>query len=385
MSRGGTRGSGLALALVAILIMGLLSAAVYTMTKAMVKECLYQQRLGEAQAIAEAGLEDALLQLRLNPKWKTGFTDKPFAGGSYTVTVSTDIINPWVTSIGYSANIPTLKGPAGRTVIAQSLLQSGFMFAADTFTVLGNGLVDSYDSTKKKNPASFDANAQVWSNGQVVTSVGGIRIRGNVSYITPPAPAGSTVEGTITLEDSPRTVTVEDPGVYISTAVNDNNNCCTPQSAYNAVTMIVTVSTNNPVTLKPGIYYFKGMNIYDRLNVNTNFKNGQTAKVYLAGNLYVGGNKGEINVKDDLPAGFIIYGQGGKTIDLSSRRGPAKMDIESPQDTVRVNQEYYGAILGKTVTITAGNSVHADVSIISNTETQGSRWISGTWSANYRK
>jgi len=41
----------------------------------------------EVSAIAEAGLEDALSRLRTNADWRDGFQDKPFAGGTYRVTV----------------------------------------------------------------------------------------------------------------------------------------------------------------------------------------------------------------------------------------------------------------------------------------------------------
>jgi Tfp pilus assembly protein PilX len=42
----------------------------------------------EAFATAEAGLNDALSELRVNQNWNAGFTDKAFNGGSYTVDVN---------------------------------------------------------------------------------------------------------------------------------------------------------------------------------------------------------------------------------------------------------------------------------------------------------
>jgi Tfp pilus assembly protein PilX len=55
-------------------------------------------RAVEALAIAEAGLNDALAQLRADADWDAGFTDKPFSGGAYTVTVET----PQITSVAKS-------------------------------------------------------------------------------------------------------------------------------------------------------------------------------------------------------------------------------------------------------------------------------------------
>lgn len=45
-------------------------------------------RAVETMAIAEAGLNDALAQLRENQSWDAGFDAKPFTNGEYTVTVS---------------------------------------------------------------------------------------------------------------------------------------------------------------------------------------------------------------------------------------------------------------------------------------------------------
>jgi Tfp pilus assembly protein PilX len=60
----------------------------------------------EASAIAEAGLEDALSQLRLDANWDTGFEDKPFPGGAYTVVVDgSNITSVATSSKGFVAKI----------------------------------------------------------------------------------------------------------------------------------------------------------------------------------------------------------------------------------------------------------------------------------------
>jgi len=42
----------------------------------------------EAVTIAEAGLNDAFAQIRVDPNWSAGFTNKAFDSGLYTVTVT---------------------------------------------------------------------------------------------------------------------------------------------------------------------------------------------------------------------------------------------------------------------------------------------------------
>mgnify|MGYP001070363919 CR=1 FL=1 len=56
----------------------------------------------EAMAIAEAGLNDAFSELRDDSSWNTGFTDKAFNSGSYTVDVNgTTITSTGTSSTGF--------------------------------------------------------------------------------------------------------------------------------------------------------------------------------------------------------------------------------------------------------------------------------------------
>jgi len=57
----------------------------------------------KAQAIAEAGLNDAFSELRVDSSWNSGFSNKVFDDGSYTVTVSGTLPNLKITSTGTSS------------------------------------------------------------------------------------------------------------------------------------------------------------------------------------------------------------------------------------------------------------------------------------------
>jgi len=70
----------------------------------------------EALAIAEAGLNDALAQLRANAAWHAGFAAKPFVGGAYTVTMDgSQITSVGTSSQGYIARVKAdvTVAPAG--------------------------------------------------------------------------------------------------------------------------------------------------------------------------------------------------------------------------------------------------------------------------------
>jgi len=91
--------------LIAIFAISLLSAIVIGMLEMNTEELQLmsnQTHLVYAAATAEAGLNDAFAEIRNDNTWNTGFTDEPFNGGSYTVTVETSP-DHIVTSTGTSA------------------------------------------------------------------------------------------------------------------------------------------------------------------------------------------------------------------------------------------------------------------------------------------
>jgi Tfp pilus assembly protein PilX len=87
--------------LIAIFTIALLSAIVIGMLEMNTEELqLMRNQIFAAHAItvAEAGLNDALAEIRSDNTWTTGFTDKSFNGGLYTVTVAGSLPNRTVTS-----------------------------------------------------------------------------------------------------------------------------------------------------------------------------------------------------------------------------------------------------------------------------------------------
>ena len=111
------------MSLITVTVLSLLAVTIYRVTRSQVRESVYQMRLAQAHAIAEAGLEDALHMLYQNPNWRVGFKNKSFAGGRCTVTLSADN-PPWVLSTGYSQTIYSF-GPAVKTVRGRALFQLG--------------------------------------------------------------------------------------------------------------------------------------------------------------------------------------------------------------------------------------------------------------------
>ena len=109
--------------LVTIFIVALFSAVVLGMLQINTEEIqIMRNQIYAAQAltIAEAGLNDAFSELRADSSWNSGFSDKAFDDGSYTVTVSGSLPNPTVESTGTSLQGFTARVEADVTVGSSS-------------------------------------------------------------------------------------------------------------------------------------------------------------------------------------------------------------------------------------------------------------------------
>ena len=92
--------------LIAIFAIALLSAIVIGMLEMNTEELqLMRNQIFSvyAIAIAEAGLNDALAEIRSDDTWTMGFTNKPYNNGLYTVAVAGSLPNRTLTSTGTSS------------------------------------------------------------------------------------------------------------------------------------------------------------------------------------------------------------------------------------------------------------------------------------------
>ena len=109
--------------LIAVFVIALLSALVMGMAQMNTEEIqLMRNHIFAAYALAtaEAGLNDAFSEIRADPNWADGFTDKAFNGGSYTVTVTGSLPNRTITSTGISSEGFVAKVEADVTISSSS-------------------------------------------------------------------------------------------------------------------------------------------------------------------------------------------------------------------------------------------------------------------------
>jgi hypothetical protein len=104
--------------LVSVFVSALFGAMVVGMMQLNTEEMMLTGNyieLTKAAAIAEAGLNDAYYEIRLNNAWTTGFSNKSFSSGTYTVTVASSfapyplkylkLVSTGTTGAGYKARV----------------------------------------------------------------------------------------------------------------------------------------------------------------------------------------------------------------------------------------------------------------------------------------
>ncbi len=109
--------------LMTVYVIAMMSALVIGMLQMNTEEIQLMQNhvnLAGATATAEAGLNDAFYELRNDSGWTTGFTDKVFNGGTYSVTVAGTLPRLMVQSTGTSAQSFVARVEADVTVSTSS-------------------------------------------------------------------------------------------------------------------------------------------------------------------------------------------------------------------------------------------------------------------------
>ena len=81
-------GSALIMVVFVIAFLATIVMAILEMNTEEIQPMQNQGYAAEALAQAEAGLNDALYEIRNDSSWTTGFTNRSFNNGTYTVTVS---------------------------------------------------------------------------------------------------------------------------------------------------------------------------------------------------------------------------------------------------------------------------------------------------------
>jgi hypothetical protein len=392
-----SKGFGLVPTLGTLAVTGILAAAAASAMKTLLRDSVYQERLIQAQSIAESGADDALAQLSADATWRSGFR-KVCLGGSYDVTVSSGPF-PVVTSTGWSKPVAAF-GAAHRTVKLQArtlpIPQMLYAAASDqTLSIVGLSSIDSYDSQLDLNPPAFGSAGSVWSNKDLLASItatgysafpsspgigAGIvgrfgafsRLRnrmsaarsvstatvfgvlGDASYMTGGAPPQGAVKGKVSKSEQPLVLTPEDGSAF--TDVNDNLAGLAPLSHYDAAKKTFTIPADSTGTIRSGVYYLNGLVVSGVLL--TDYTNGPIV-IYLNGSLIV---YGMVRNGSRIPSNLIVYGLGKGGVWTLSSPEPIHAVLDAPTWDVSESGTLFGAIEGRRVFLT-NTALHYDVSL----------------------
>ena len=97
-----TNGSVLLITIFATALLSAITIGILQINTEEIQLMRNQIYAAEALAIAEGGLNDAFSELRADSSWNSGFSNKVFDEGSYTVTVSGSFPNLTIESTGTS-------------------------------------------------------------------------------------------------------------------------------------------------------------------------------------------------------------------------------------------------------------------------------------------
>lgn len=380
------RGSTLVLNVLTVSIFALLAGVVWVSARSQVKTAVYQTRQLQAQAIAEAGLEDALATLRGDSTWRTGFTDKAFADGTYTVVITTDT-PPAITSTGFSKSIFGF-GSAVKSISVQTKLVEGlcpYAVAGDGSMTIA-GTIDKYDPSVTLTPSATEfiqAGAHVRTNASIT-------ITGSCS-----PPTSYIVYGTATYRGSisggscamategPSVSTITIPVGYCPTcsSINDNDTI-TPSSVVTGGGKKLTVGSGETATMYPGSYYFTNFDLDGTLNVITDTG---TATIYLDPGVFRAGTGCQINNSSKIPSRlkFVdIKGNPGNTAELRCST-PLHAHFEGSFGTTDISQEIYGHLCSGGINLSATGKIHYDGNSVTHVAwTIGS---AGSWKESYER
>ena len=302
-------------------------------------------------------LDDQSIQVGRWDKWAQTFTpiDAANASSANAVRVLSVRSNA---PLFFAALMGKHYTTINREAIAMVTPSCNGVWGADSVTVPGSVLIDSFDSTSGPyDSTTANSNGDVCSNGQITVS-GSADIYGDVLATDVILSGGAIMVSGVT-EDSIDPVVL--PPIDFGDVETNNDNDLIPLTdngnvAFNPAEKKLHIPAHDNLTLPPGTYYMMGVQ-FDSPSTLT--LTGTTV-IYLTGSFDASGN-GTINTTMN-PADLTIYSSGNS---LTLTGGIAFYgSIYAPNATIKLagNADYYGAMVGRNVDFSGNFSFHVDES-----------------------
>jgi type IV pilus assembly PilX-like protein len=379
--------SGIALITGLLILMSLTTIGLFATNTTIVQQDISANLKASKQGfyLAEAGLQHArrfLMQQRDNWSSYATTTATPliaitplFNLGTYTVTVQD--------AGGGGLRVrSTGNTPGQASVVIEALLQyqpalfPGAAYASGTLTLSGGSTTDSFDSSVSGYTGYSPLAAG--SHGNVRSSNGNIALSGNDTQVRGDATAGgsgtvsvsggATVTGTTTHGAPPLTFPPVDtspcgspPDYSTSHGITGGN--------YNASTGALTASDGATVILASGTYCFRSvtlsggstLQVHDAVRIYLDIKNSG------AQSDFSGDNSGGVVNTTGKAENLQIFSLSSSQRIMLSGSSQAYMAVYAPHSPITFvgGGDFYGAVVGNTITDSSGTKMHYDVHLSS--------------------
>ncbi len=346
---------GSAILIVLALIAMLTSIAIMSVDRSNTDLELSFNQMNEEQAfyVAEAGLELAVLELKKDLDWRTGFNDKKLGNGIFDVVVVDSSDNPALIDtviLRSTANVSGSNVNLEAWMVPARYRPFQFALFSDFWLRMTGGCTDSYNSdsgsyaeTQSDSGASIGTNGDLWLRDSA--SVGGDVFVGNLG--TYDIDSTANIAGKLITDQPPLDMPAVPAAEFADAKANNAAPAGFSGSGYTYSKDNLTILTNDSLVLSSGVYYFNDITI--RSNGKLKIAPGASVTIYM---------NQHIAVED-----YGTMNAGGKPSDL--------IIYASPASRLRIDDfaEFRGAYWGPGATFRMRNSSQAFGSINIERET----------------
>ena len=375
--------SGIALITGLLILMSLTAIGLFATNATIVHQDISANLKASKQGfyLAEAGLQHARLYLsQHNDNWSSyaSTTAMPLIAatqlvnpGTYTVTVQD--------AGGGGLMVHSTGNTSGQTsiVIEALLTHKPALFpcvacASSTITLSGGSTTDSFDSSVSGytgySPLTAGSNGKVRSSNGTISLLGdGTQVQGDATAGgsgTVSVSGGATVTGTTTNGAPPLTFPPVDTSLCGSPPAYSASNGITGGS-YSTSTGALTASGGATVILAPGTYCFSSVTLSGGSILQVN----EAVRIYLdiknSGDKsdFSGGSSGGVVNTTGKAENLQIFSLSSSQGITLSGGSQAYMAVYAPNSPVTFSggSDFYGAVVGNTITNSGGTKMHYDV------------------------
>ncbi len=375
--------SGIALITGLLILMSLTAIGLFATNATIVHQDISANLKASKQGfyLAEAGLQHARLFLIQHSDNWSNYASTPatpliaatqlFNIGTYTVTVQD--------AGGGGLMVHSTGNTSGQTsiVIEALLTHKPALFpcvacASSTITLSGGSTTDSFDSSVSGytgySPLTAGSNGKVRSSNGTISLLGdGTQVQGDATAGgsgTVSVSGGATVTGTTTNGAPPLTFPPVDTSLCGSPPAYSASNGITGGS-YSTSTGALTASGGATVILAPGTYCFSSVTLSGGSILQVN----EAVRIYLdiknSGDKsdFSGGSSGGVVNTTGKAENLQIFSLSSSQGITLSGGSQAYMAVYAPNSPVTFSggSDFYGAVVGNTITNSGGTKMHYDV------------------------